>query len=445
MAIVRTACFFAQFLFHQYHEAVVIIMARLEIDELEPGMVLASDLKAWNGRLLLGKGVKVTPDRLQTMKTWGIVEVEIEGISEDDVDAKRKTHVDSAIIEEADKITRQRFVHADLENEVIRRLFQICVRRTAQEITNGTHPPRVEGMCDQSEDLHQTPPEEGADFKIDPRELVRGNIKLPSLPAIFNRISEAINDPRSSATHVANIIAKDPGLSARLLKIVNSAFYGFPSTIDTISRAVAIIGTKELSTLALGMSVLKVFRDIPSDLIDMKAFWKHSIACGMIARIISSYHKNTISERFFLAGLLHDIGRLIMFKSCPVESKETLVRARRTQSLLCKTEEEVMGFNHAGIGGMLLKEWKLPLVLETSVARHHTPTAPQSRLEHAVIHVSDIAANALGIGSSGERFVPPLNTMAWEETGLPTAILNTAINQAEPHIAETVHVFFPNE
>lgn len=420
-------------------------MAKLEIDELEPGMVLASDLKAWNGRLLLGKGVKLTPDHLQTMKTWGVVEAEIEGISENDVDAKRATHMDPPIVEAADKLTRQRFIYTDLEHEVIRRLFQICVRRKAQEITDGVHPPSVERIFDQSEHLDQTPLAENAGTKINPHELIRGKIKLPSLPAIFNQISEAINDPRSSATHVANIIRKDSSLSARLLKIVNSAFYGFPSSIDTISRAVAIIGTKELSMLALGISALKVFQDMAPDLIDMKSFWKHNIACGMIAQIISSYHKNSITERFFLAGLLHDIGRLIMFKSCPVESKEALLRARRTNSLLYQTEKEVMGFNHAVIGGLLLKEWKLPMMLETSVTHHHTPTTSQARLEHAVVHLSDIITNALGIGTSGEQFVPPLDTKAWREIGLSTGILSTAINQAEPHIAETIHIFFPNE
>ena len=420
-------------------------MTRIDACELEPGMVIASDLKAWNGRLLLGKGVKLTPDHLQTIKTWGVVEAEIDGISENDVQAKPTSEADQAILETADKLVRKRFMHADLEHEVIRRLFQICVERKVLEITNGAHPTGAEGTLDQSEHPNQTPLAENTGTKINPHELVRSKIKLPSLPAIFHQISEAINDPRSSATHVASIIGKDSSLSARLLKIVNSAFYGFPSTVDTISRAVAIIGTKELSTLASAMSVLKAFQDIPSDLIDMKSFWKHNIACGMIARIISSYHKNTTPERFFLAGLLHDVGRLVMLKSCSLETKEALLRARRTDSLLYKTEEEVMGFNHTLIGGLLLKEWNLPVVLETSVKHHHTPAASQIRLEHVVVHLSDIITNALAIGTSGEQFVPPLDTKAWEEIGLPAAILNSAISQAEPHIAETIHIFFPNE
>ena len=420
-------------------------MAKIDVCELEPGMVLARDLRDPNGRFLLGKGVKLTLKRLKIIEMWGVVEADIEGISEKDVDAKRTAHIDPAILEVADRLTRKRFIHTDLEHEAIRQLFHICVLRKAQEITNGTYPAGVEEVCDHSTHLDHIPATENSGTKIDPSELIRNKIKLPSLPIIFDQINEAISDPGSSATHVANIINKDSSLSARLLKIVNSAFYGFPSRIDTISRAVAIIGTKQLSILALGTSALAVFKDIPSDLIDMRSFWKHSIACGIIARIISSYKNNTTTERFFLAGLLHDIGRLIILKYLPLEAKEALLRANRTNSLLCKTEEDVTGFSHALIGSMLVKEWKLPAILENAVRYHHACSECQSPLEPAVVHLSDIITNALGIGTSGEQFVPPLNTKAWEEIDVSTGILTATVRQADAHIAQTVHLFFPDE
>ena len=420
-------------------------MAKIDVCELEPGMVLANDLSDQNGRFLLGKGVKLTSKHLKIFKMWGVVEANIEGISEKDVDAKRTAHMDPAILGAADRLTRERFIHTDLEHEAIRQLFHICVLRKAQEITNGPHPAGVGKMCNHSAHLDHGPLTENTRTKIDPTELIRKNIKLPTLPIICNQLNEAIIDPRSSATHIANIISKDSSLSARLLKIVNSAFYGFPSEIDTISRAVAIIGTKEVRDVALGTSALAVFKDIPSDLIDMTSFWEHSIACGIIARIISSHKNNTTTERFFLAGLLHDIGRLIMFKYFPLQAKEALLRARRTNSLLYKTEEEVMGCNHTLIGGMLLKKWKLPVILENSIRYHHAYTEHQSPLESAVVHLSDIITNALGIGTSGEQFVPPLDTEAWEEIGLSTGILRATVKQADRHIAETVQIFLPNE
>ena len=194
---------------------------------------------------------------------------------------------------------------------------------------------------------------------------------LVSLPHIFTEINRVISDPRSSAVHVADVISKDPNLTARLLRIVNSAFYGFPSKIDTISRAVTILGSKELSTLALGTSVLNIFNDIPADLVDMKSFWEHSVACGIAARMIGSYKNIANTERLFVAGLLHDIGRIIIYKYLPSEGREMLLYAQQTDCLLRSAEMEVLGFDHGQIGAMLMQKWKLPVILEQALGYHH--------------------------------------------------------------------------
>ena len=420
-------------------------MAKIDMCELEPGMVLASGMKDRDGRRLLGKGVKLTSKHLRIIKMWGIVEADVEGISEKDIETKKRAHIAPEILETADSLTKKRFIHTDLEHKAIRELFHICVLRKAQEITNAGDLAGTEDKCSVPDHPDRNRRTENSRARIDPIELIRNKIKLPSLPVIFNQINEAISDPKSSATHVANIINKDSSLSARLLKIVNSALYGFPSRVDTISRAVAIIGTKQLSILALGTSALTVFKGIPSDLLDMRLFWKHSIACGIIARIIASYKNDKMTERFFLAGLLHDIGRLIMLKHLPFQAKEALHRAKRTNSLLCKTEEEVTGFNHTVIGSILVKEWKLPGTLESAIRYHHSCPESKISLESAMVHLSDIITNALEIGTSGEQFVPPLNMKAWDEIGLSTGVLAAAVREAEAHIAQTVHIFFPDE
>ncbi|MCK4727667.1 MAG: hypothetical protein KAT27_01975 [Desulfobacterales bacterium] len=172
-------------------------MAKIDVCELEPGMVLARDLRDPNGRFLLGKGVKLTLKRLKIIEMWGVVEADIEGISEKDVDAKRTAHIDPAILEVADRLTRKRFIHTDLEHEAIRQLFHICVLRKAQEITNGTYPAGVVEVCDHSTHLDHIPATENSGTKIDPSELIRNKIKLPSLPIIFDQINEAISDPGS--------------------------------------------------------------------------------------------------------------------------------------------------------------------------------------------------------------------------------------------------------
>lgn len=262
---------------------------------------------------------------------------------------------------------------------------------------------------------------------------------------IFSKINKTILKPNSSANEIGMIISKDTSLSARLLKIVNSAFYGFPSRIDSISRAVAIIGTRQLSSLAAGVTVVNMFKDIPSDIVDMKSFWKHSIACGVNARIIASYQGIQNTERLFVSGLLHDIGRLILYNYAPDQSTYALAKAKRTNIMLNKVEYEDLDFDHAEIGGLLLKKWKLPVLIEDAVTYHHSPQKSQYLLEAAIVHLADIMANATGIGSSGERFVSPLNSDAWECIGLSTNILDLTIKQADHYLEEIFRFFCSDE
>ncbi len=416
-------------------------MTVIAVGQIEPGMVLAADLTDGNGRFLLSKGVQLSDKHLKIIKTWGVVEADIEGITEQDIDEKQTADIDPLILETAGKIEQNRFIHTDLENDAVRYLFNICVRKRAGRLAAGKDRAYLENPVERIEIAGVMQPEEKKASYPDPKKLIRNNIKLPSLPTIFHKINEAINDPRCSATHIANIISNDSSLSARLLQLVNSAFYSFPSKIDTISRAVAIIGTKQLSTLSLGTCALSIFKDVPSDLIDMKSFWKHSIACGVIARILSSYKNDTITERFFVGGLLHDIGRLILFTCIPDLSKKALVTSKETHRLLYQAEEDCMGFNHTRIGSLLMKEWRLPAALEDAVRYHHNGHQKQMRLDSAVIHVADIITNALGVGTSGERFVPPLNPDAWNSLELSNSIFDTTIKQAEHHIEETTQIF----
>jgi HD-like signal output (HDOD) protein len=417
-------------------------MASVNVAQIEPGMVLGDDLKDQNGRFLLAKGVELSTKHLKIMKTWGVVEADIEGVTEQEMGEKQAADIDPKILEKAEEIEKQRFILSDLEHEAVHHLFQICVLRRAKKISINPDlmyskpfkPPAVPENSTVSADSDGP--------KYDPKKIIQSRIKLPSLPTIFHQINEAINDPKCSATHIANIISKDQSLSARLLQMVNSAFYNFPSKIDTISRAVAIIGTKQLSTLSLGTCALAVFKDVPSDLIDMKSFWKHSVACGIIARILASYKNNTLTEVFFVGGLLHDIGRLILFMSIPEISKEALLKAKETGCMLHQAENDLIGFDHSRMGGILLKEWKLPISLENIVRFHHIKTESQIKLDTAVAHIADIMANALEIGNSGEHNVPPLVPKAWAEIGLSAGIITATVDQAKHHIDETMQILF---
>ena len=147
-----------------------------------------------------------------------------------------------------------------------------------------------------------------------PRDLLDGTEKLSSVSLVHERLNEAIFSKQATVDQISSIIMQDPGLTARLLRIVNSAYFGFPRKIDTISRAVMIVGTQQLHDLTLATSIVTLFRRIPEQFVSMESFWKHSVACGLAARVLAGLNRESNVERFFVAGILHDVGRLIMYR-----------------------------------------------------------------------------------------------------------------------------------
>lgn len=258
-----------------------------------------------------------------------------------------------------------------------------------------------------------------------------------SLPFFYEKLTETINHPRSSVADIARIITEDQGLTARILRLANSPMFGYHAQVDSINKAVTIIGTQQLRDLALAASVMGIFRGIPEELITMASFWKHSIACGIIARTIATWRRELNVERFFVAGMLHDVGQLVMCTSIPDTVREMLMESSTRQTLHTVTEQARLGFNHAAAGGALLRKWKIPVNIAEPVACHHNPdAADQFPLEAAAIHVADIICQAMDLGFSGEKFVPPLYPSAWDRVGLPSSMLGTILRQAEPQLEE---------
>jgi HD-like signal output (HDOD) protein len=410
-------------------------MGLINVTELKPGMVLAAPLADRNGRFLLGKGTTLIPKHLRILKIWGIIEAEILGVSREELEADMTAQKAPDLLEAAERVIRGRFIHADPNHPVNRELFRICTLRKADEILRSPHETDIPAV---PTDIEMKGNGGSQDMlrKVSPSDLIGKDINLSTLPAIYMQIHETIRKPNSSANDIANVISKDTTLSARLLKLVNSPFYGFPSKIDTLSRAAAIVGTRQLSTLAMGINIIKAFKKIPDNLITMHCFWEHSIACGITARIIGGYKSIQNTERLFVAGLLHDIGRLILYNYSPVNARNALLKARCTGTLLREVEHEILDFDHSVLGGLLFKKWKLPLSLENIVKYHHRPQNSKDPLEPAIVHLADIITNALCVGSSGERFVPPLEDKAWECLGLSTNILALTINRIDRQIEE---------
>jgi putative nucleotidyltransferase with HDIG domain len=217
---------------------------------------------------------------------------------------------------------------------------------------------------------------------------------LASPPDVCIKLFELMESETASAQALGDVISRDPSLTAKLLRIVNSSFYGFSRRIDTVSRAITVIGMSELYNLAIAVSAVTSFSRIPNSMINIDTFWRHGVYCGVMSRELALRCKVLHPERLFVAGLLHDIGSLIIYNRAPETIKSLLLASQGDETDLRTLEIKAFGFSHAAIGAMLLDRWLLPPDLVQSVRHHHDPSATnRARLEAAIIHISDSVAN----------------------------------------------------
>ena len=276
---------------------------------------------------------------------------------------------------------------------------------------------------------------------LQPKDLITGSARTSSLPEIFIMINEMVNDPTSSFSDIAQVVNLDTALSARLLRIVNSSFYSFPSNIETVTQAITVIGTEQLHNLALATTIISNFKGIPDKMLNMNLFWQHSIGVAIVARNLAIHCRETNPERFYLAGILHDIGRLIILENLPNEASEIITRHNKIGGIVLEIEREVLGFDHGEVGAAFAKNWGLPLSLEEIIGNHHSPSlSNRYPLETTIIHLADIIAKAMGLGSSGDIYVPPLDEKSWEQLGLPTGVFSAIWNQTESQFNETIDI-----
>ncbi|MGD8343052.1 MAG: HDOD domain-containing protein [Desulfobacterales bacterium] len=394
-------------------------MGLTHIKDLEPGMVLDEEVRDINGRLLLKKDKEIQSSHIRIFKIWGVTEVNIQGNNGDKSPSTGQASPEK--IEKIEENTKNLFRHVDLEHPAITEIFRISVEFRSKHNINGN-----EKTIDLAE-IERKNSGNGNDFL---RKLQNKKITLPEIPSIVFELNEVIANPLSSAEDIAQVVQRSPSLTALLLKIVNSPFYGFPSKIDKISLAVTLIGTREISGLALGISLISLFIKIPKEILSMYSFLRHSLACGIISRILAAHKSIPQTEQLFVSGLLHDLGRLILYSYFPDESRNILSRARSADMLLYMQETDYLGCNHTHLVRHLLQQWKLPMVLENNVFFHHSPQQAQQPLPATLVHLADIITNGLGIGTSGERFVPPLDNAAWESLELSPSCFEVVTKQA---------------
>lgn len=302
---------------------------------------------------------------------------------------------------------------------------------------------------------------------ITPENLVRNNIQLVSLPEVCMQVQTMADDPNAGAEDLGRLIRQDTALTTKLLRLVNSAFYGFPSKVETVNRAVSLVGIAELRNITLAASAAEIFADIPGDLMDMVSFWRHSVFTGLVARKLAADCHVLHNERLFTAGLLHDVGRLLIFMRLPEQAHEILAVERADHNDLCTLERAVLSFDHAEAGAALLEFWKLPPSLCAAVRYHHAPQqANDAELEAAILHLANAITNYLEHADSqnpspyydpyGPLLNPrraleeglvvaeiPADPCVWQHKGLAKANLEAIVIEAAQDFDEILDLFYP--
>ncbi|WP_028491087.1 HDOD domain-containing protein [Thioalkalivibrio sp. ALE19] len=272
-------------------------------------------------------------------------------------------------------------------------------------------------------------------------DFLQADDALCSFSGAFNAIVERINDPTSSVADITEAIELDPTVAAKTLRLANSSLYGFPQEIETLHRAVAIIGLQQIRQIVLSTVVIEHFRGLPVIGVDMSSFWRHSLATAIIARGIARFRREANVDRLYLFGLLHDIGRLVLFLRLGRDTEELINLRERDGELLFVTEQRFLGFDHATIGSGLLEQWGMTPAHVEATRYHHDPlAAPAFPVEAGIVHVADAIANALRLGSSGERMVPPVHAEAFERIGLEMAACEEIADTAREQLDQLARI-----
>lgn len=226
-------------------------------------------------------------------------------------------------------------------------------------------------------------------------DLLEDHAAILSLPEVCLRIQMLADDPAAERDEFARIISQDPAFTAQLLKQVNSAWYGFPARVATVSRAVGLIGIRELRRLALAMGAVEVFRGQPLQGYDMLTFWRHGVFTALVAQALARRAGVLHAERLFIAGLLHDIGHLVIFTRLPDAAAALGPAVLAHAPDLCEQERALLGWDHAELGAALLRRWQLPEELCLAAGFHHRPLAAERGAREAALVA---LANAIAHG-----------------------------------------------
>ncbi|ANQ84585.1 HDOD domain-containing protein [Azoarcus olearius] len=276
-------------------------------------------------------------------------------------------------------------------------------------------------------------------------ELVSHVEALTSLPSVYHRIREQLDSPDGSVIEVARLVSADPALTARLLRLVNSALYGYGGQVDTVGRAVQILGLQQVHDLVLAMSISSVFAGIRPEHMDMSRFWRGSVMCGLAARNIGRGCGQPTADRLFVIGLLADLGHLVMYQTVPTLALEAERRADAGHEPLHEAERRIVGCDYAELGATLMAHWRLPPCFAEVIGAQILPRlGGEYAFDAAIVHVASNIVLADRKGEPSDAAAARIDPTVWAQLEMSPDSLSRVREDAELNLAAYVAAFFPN-
>jgi putative nucleotidyltransferase with HDIG domain len=268
------------------------------------------------------------------------------------------------------------------------------------------------------------------DKRSELKKIIMDTKTLPTLPGVISKLNSLSDNDKASVQEMAKIVSSDQVLSARILRLANSPSYGF-YRVSTISNAMILLGVNVVKSLALSSSIFAIMEK------NSVGLWEHSLGVGVAANLLARRLKLPECEEIATAGLLHDIGKVIISLKCSEAEMEILRLVRERRIYIQEAERDIIDTDHSEVGSWLAKSWFLPDKLSEPIAYHHDVIkSVNHRIKTSVVHIADVLIKASGFGNSGDNYVQKIQQVAWDTLNLNEQALSDVVEEVEDKLVE---------
>jgi putative nucleotidyltransferase with HDIG domain len=275
---------------------------------------------------------------------------------------------------------------------------------------------------------------------IDMNDVIKSVRDLPSLSVVVMELLNSFDQSDASVGVLAEKVSRDQALTAKTLRIANSSFYGLPNKVTTIQQAILVLGTDCIRTLITAAAVTDNFQASTHATFDFKVFWRHAASTALCAKLIAKELKLN-QDYAFIAGLLHDIGRLVLVSSFPQQYSQAIAYRDLHDIHMLDAERKVLGVDHTAAGLALAEYWKFPIAMQKAIGGHHAPKIQDHGDIPGVVHIADAIVHALDLGGYEHDLVPPMNESVWSRLNLGPDTLRIVFRQTETEFEEACQIF----